>query len=347
MNARAEQLLGRPRGELVGERLWDLFPAAADGDSAAAFRRAMDEGATAVFEEHVPAPVDAWFELTVQGGTTRRRLLHGHHRLPRAQEQAERDARRAGLREAVAAAVAGADGVVEALQLLPGCWSPPWPTGPWPPPSTTPPVSAARATTGATPCATSPRRTAAAPPTASAPSSSGRCGSTLWSTRPSAPGVPGARAAPAGGGAGAPTADQLAPGRARELFEELAPQAVLVQPLRGRDGVLGVLTLFRGAGSPPFGADDLELLAELAEQAGVAIDNARLHAQQRDLAHELQASLLTSLPEPDHLQVVPATAPRRAARRWAATGTTPTSPTTAAPTWWWVTWPATTAARPW
>jgi len=306
VNARAEQLLGRPRDELVGERLGDLFPAAADGTTAAAFQRAMDEGTTAVLEEHVPAPVDAWFELTVQGGDDGVDVYFTDiTAYRRAQERAERDALRAGLREAVSAAVAGADGVVEALELLPALLVP---------------ALADWAVATAVDDATGERSARHDWRDALRDVASAHRGGAADRERteqfralrldalvdpPFSPsGVTAPGRVQTGGGDGAPTAEQLAPGRARELFEELAPEAVLVQPLRGRDGVLGVLTLFRGAASPPFDADDLELLAELAEQAGVALDNARLHAQQRDLAHELQASLLTSLPEPDHLQVV-------------------------------------------
>lgn len=304
VNARAEQLLGRPRDELVGERLWDLFPAAADGASAAAFQRAMDEGATAVFEEHVPAPVDAWFELTVQGRDDGVDVYFTDiSAYRRAQEQAERDARRAGLREAVSAAVAGADGVVDALERLPALLVPA--LADWAVATAVDDAAGERSARhdwrDALRDVASAHRGSAADRERTEQFRALRLDALVDPPfSPSGVPAPGRLQT----GAGAPSAAQLAPGRARELFEELAPEAVLVQPLRGRDGVLGVLTLFRGAGSPPFGTDDLELLAELAEQAGVALDNARLHAQQRDLAHELQASLLTSLPEPDHLQVV-------------------------------------------
>src|SRR5205085_1795578 len=41
-----------------------------------------------------------------------------------------------------------------------------------------------------------------------------------------------------------------------------------------------------------------------AARAGFALDNARLYNDQRALAEQLQRSLLTEPPEPDHVQIV-------------------------------------------
>jgi serine phosphatase RsbU (regulator of sigma subunit) len=45
-------------------------------------------------------------------------------------------------------------------------------------------------------------------------------------------------------------------------------------------------------------------VAELAGRAGLALDNARLYDEQRQLAEGLQRSLLTEPPEPDHAEIV-------------------------------------------
>ena len=71
-------------------------------------------------------------------------------------------------------------------------------------------------------------------------------------------------------------------------------------PLKVRDRVFGVITWVAGEGGRRFGAADLEFGEEIARRAAVAIDNAQLHSQVRDVALELQEAVLpAALPEPD------------------------------------------------
>ncbi|MCO7218334.1 SpoIIE family protein phosphatase [Klenkia sp. PcliD-1-E] len=98
--------------------------------------------------------------------------------------------------------------------------------------------------------------------------------------------------------------DVLTPGPATELLEQLAPESFVVLPLRARDRTVGLLTLFNDAARGPMSAADLVTAGEVAARAGMALDNARLYRQQRLLAEELQRSLLTAPPEPDHAEVV-------------------------------------------
>jgi serine phosphatase RsbU (regulator of sigma subunit) len=84
----------------------------------------------------------------------------------------------------------------------------------------------------------------------------------------------------------------LPPGEARDVVQQLDPSSGVTLPLRGRDRTLGVLTLFFDAPNPPTTAD-LATAREVADRAGLALDNARLFSQQRKLAEELQRSLLT------------------------------------------------------
>jgi serine phosphatase RsbU (regulator of sigma subunit) len=74
--------------------------------------------------------------------------------------------------------------------------------------------------------------------------------------------------------------------------------------LRGRGRTVGLLTVFRSLERGPFSDEDVDTLMEVAARTGLALDNARLFAEQRDLAEELQRSLLTDPPEPDHLQII-------------------------------------------
>ncbi|WP_345713925.1 PP2C family protein-serine/threonine phosphatase, partial [Kineococcus glutinatus] len=98
--------------------------------------------------------------------------------------------------------------------------------------------------------------------------------------------------------------DLLPPGEARELIRRLAPESLVVLPLRARGRTAGVLTVYREARRPPLQGEDLVTAEELADRIGLALDNARLYGEQRRLAEGLQRSLLTSPPEPDHLQIV-------------------------------------------
>ena len=49
---------------------------------------------------------------------------------------------------------------------------------------------------------------------------------------------------------------------------------------------------------------DFATVKEVASRAGLALDNARLYAEQRSLAAGLQRSLLTEPPQPDHCEIV-------------------------------------------
>ena len=88
------------------------------------------------------------------------------------------------------------------------------------------------------------------------------------------------------------------------LVTQLGVHSLLAVPLPGRTGVLGALVV--GASSPARELTDTELAvaAEVGRRGGTALDNARLYAQQRELATELQRSLLTDPPDAPYAQVV-------------------------------------------
>ena len=70
-------------------------------------------------------------------------------------------------------------------------------------------------------------------------------------------------------------------------------------PLRARGRVLGMLIVARFDPEPRFHDGDLGFLAELADRAALALENARLYEQQREVAHVLQQSLLAGAPPRD------------------------------------------------
>jgi serine phosphatase RsbU (regulator of sigma subunit) len=96
----------------------------------------------------------------------------------------------------------------------------------------------------------------------------------------------------------------LMPGtEARELLELLGPASGLTLPLRGRGRTLGALTLYLD-GDRVLGDAEQATAQEVADRAGLALDNARLFSQQRQLAEELQRSLLTGPFASDQAEVV-------------------------------------------
>ncbi|MBA3655287.1 MAG: SpoIIE family protein phosphatase [Actinobacteria bacterium] len=87
----------------------------------------------------------------------------------------------------------------------------------------------------------------------------------------------------------------------RALVHEIDPTSAVIVPIVGRDEPLGALALgtVRKSGRR-LAETDVDLAEELARRAGVAVEHARLYAEQRDVAETLQHSLL-----PDELPIVP------------------------------------------
>jgi serine phosphatase RsbU (regulator of sigma subunit)/anti-sigma regulatory factor (Ser/Thr protein kinase) len=88
-------------------------------------------------------------------------------------------------------------------------------------------------------------------------------------------------------------------GSGRPLVVEEAGWWAVVVPLKGRQGVLGVLRLLQQT-RPEAAEPTVQLAEELARRASIAVENARLFARQRTVAETLQQSLL-----PDHLPDIP------------------------------------------
>lgn len=94
----------------------------------------------------------------------------------------------------------------------------------------------------------------------------------------------------------------LDPGPAQDVIRRLAPESLAVLPMQGRGRTVGVITVARGDRAP-FSPEDVDALLEIAARAGLALDNARLYAEQRDLAEGLQRSLLTAPPALQDLEI--------------------------------------------
>ena len=81
------------------------------------------------------------------------------------------------------------------------------------------------------------------------------------------------------------------------------PGPVAVLPLRGRGpDPRAAHALLRAPGSS-VDDEDLATAQDVADRAGLALDNARLYSAQQQLAEGLQRSLLTEPPQPDHGEI--------------------------------------------
>lgn len=77
-----------------------------------------------------------------------------------------------------------------------------------------------------------------------------------------------------------------------ELLRQLGLNSVIIVPLGTRDGVLGTLTLVHAESGRTYTRDDLMLAEELARRAAVAVENAHLYNQTRQLNEELEERVL-------------------------------------------------------
>jgi PAS domain S-box-containing protein len=99
-------------------------------------------------------------------------------------------------------------------------------------------------------------------------------------------------------------AQSLADPAARDALLVLDPAAVIAVPLAARGETLGVLCLLNTSGRGAHTADEIETVLEIGRRAGLAVQQAQLYVQQRDLADALQRSMLTDPPRPSDSEIV-------------------------------------------
>ena len=289
VNVEAERLLGRPRDELLGRVLWEAFPAAVNSIFEESYRAAVRSGEPVSFDAYYPAPLDGWYELRAwpsPDGLAVYFLEVTERR--RTQQRAERSASRLAILAQVSAEMAGTLDAQAATAHLPRLVVPaladfcivtlvdpdgrPRDAGTW----------------HADPARRDLLQSYASVRLDSMPVVS-----------------PVARALNTGEvihEAAATVLGMLAPGPARDLLAELAPESAAILPLRGRGRTLGLLTLYFSPGSTP-SDEDLSTAQDVADRAGLALDNARLYGASQQLAEGLQRSLLTEPPAPDHAEI--------------------------------------------
>jgi GAF domain-containing protein len=289
VNAEAERLLGRSREDLLGRVIWDDWPAALDSPFEDSYRVAVRTGKPVAFDAYYPAPLNGWYELRAWPSpdglsvyflevTERRRI----------QERAERSAQRLAILAQVSAELAGTLDAKSATSRLPRL--------------VVPALADFCIVTVVDPDGR-PRDVGSWHSDPAGRPLLERYSAVRLEAMPAI--SPVARALVSGDvvrEASTAVRDMLPPGEARDLLEQLAPATVAVLPLRGRGRTLGLLTLYFRTGTAP-SDEDVATAQDVADRAGLALDNARLYGAQQQLAEGLQRSLLTEPPEPDHAEI--------------------------------------------
>ena len=84
------------------------------------------------------------------------------------------------------------------------------------------------------------------------------------------------------------------------MIRSLDLKSALTVPLKTRDRTLGIISWVSGSEGRRFGPGDIPFGEDFARRAAIAIDNAQLHSELRDIAEQLQEAVLPpQLPEVD------------------------------------------------
>ncbi|WP_051515855.1 SpoIIE family protein phosphatase [Candidatus Blastococcus massiliensis] len=282
VNPAAEQMLFIEAADLVGRNYWDAYSANVDNEFGRAYRAAMADRVTMTVEAFYPAPLDRWFgaeAVPVQDG------LHFYFSDVTERRVAQD---RLALLDRIGAELAGTLDIDAAVSRIPrlvvpgladGCLltvvdgeGRPRDVGSW------------HAAPEARPLLVRYAAVRLADLPANAPlMTSLRDGRTVSFSAAQAMAT-------------------LPEGEARELLAAVRLGHAVTLPLRGHARVVGALTLLMNRPEAP-GEADLAAARQVADRIGLALDNARLFDQQRQLAEGLQRTLLTAPVQPDHAEI--------------------------------------------
>jgi PAS domain S-box-containing protein len=290
VNAEAERLMGRPRTEVVGQSLWDVFPGLSGTDIEETYRAAVSTGRPMTFETpHRSAP-DRWVEARVWPGEDGLALyvLDVTDRRA-AEESARRAAARAALRARVSAELSGELDTESALGRLARLVVPVLTDG----------------------CiVTVLDRDGRARDVGSWHVDPGRRALMQQYTDVRLDSLPATSPVAQALHAGTALTESvdavlrlMRPGPSRDLLAALHPATAVVLPLTAEARTVGVLTLYLDAGRS-LSEEDLETARQVAAEAGRAVARVHRHSQQAQLAEALQRSLLTDPPEMGDAEIV-------------------------------------------
>ena len=283
VNAEAEQLIGRQRDDVLGQTLWEAFPAAVGTEIEESYRRAVATGESVSFETYYPEPLNAWYDVRALPGPEGLSVFFLEVSERRAaEEQVQQAGRRLALLTQVSSDLAGVLTTDVATLRLPGLLVPGLADG----------------------CLVTVFDDQRHPAHAGSWHADLRCREQLDAFGRAVLAVPGLAMLTGGGPGGVQQVlrsrgealSRTPPGEARDALVALDPESLLVVPINRRGRALGVLVMLYSSGRSP-SDEDRATVQDIADRTGLALDNARLYGQQRQLAEELQRSLLTEPPE--------------------------------------------------
>ena len=296
VNAEAEKLLGRSHAELIGGEIWELFPHAVGSEFETNYRSAMTSGRLAVFQAYYPPPLDSWYEVRAwpePDGLAVYFLDVTERR--QAEEAARRREQRLSLinrvSDALSAALIGRLGARAALQQLTRAVVPE--LGDWV-------IASLVEQDGRLYDVASWHRDPELRPVADRYAALRLAA--LDSTAPIVEAVS-SGAVQVVPDVVAAVGHTLPAGEVLDAFTSLQPGSAVALALRARRRVLGAVSVYRDSDRGPMDAWDRETLVELADRVALALDSAALQEQQRRMAEDLQRSMLTAPPEPDHAEI--------------------------------------------
>ncbi len=305
VNSEAERLLGSGRAHLLGESIWEAFPAAVGSTFETHYRRAVTTGGPVSFEAYYPVPLDAWYEIRAWPSPEGLAVYFADISARRAaQAELDRSARRLALLASVSEALSSTLDPTEGVSRLATLLVPQ--LGDWCMVTLVEDPNAADWRRGLRDVAWS--HTDEAKVDALHQYASLRLGAMTDSSY-LVRAIRDMTSVLIESDATEAIATVLAPGVARDRLLDLAPSSALAVPLRARGRTVGVVSIYRGPGRRVFSSADQSLLEDIGSRAALALDNARLYASQRDVSETLQRSMLTDPPQPDHLQIVTRYAP--------------------------------------
>lgn len=299
VNTAAQKMLGVPRDDVLGGVLWELFPALSGSVFDEQYRAAAADGEPRAFEAYYPAPLDRWFEVRAWPGpdglsvyfddVSARHAAQDEARAAR--ELAEASSRRLSLLADVGNDLSSTLETEEAVRRLARHLVPTF--GTW---CLVTMSEDHRQLRDIAAWHQDPERRETVTSYASLRIDALAPESYLFRALRTGEPVTVEDATSA--------ISQVLTGAARDVLRELAPRTAYAVPMRARGRTVGAITLFLDEDSPDLAPDDLTLLVQLADRAGMALDNARLYQGQRAIAAGLQRSLLAAPAEPDDLHVV-------------------------------------------
>ncbi len=305
VNSEAERLLGQGRARLLGESIWEAFPAAVGSTFETHYREAVATGGPVSFEAHYPAPLDGWYEVRAWPSPEGLAVyFHDITARRAAQDALDRSAHRLALLASVSEDLGDTLDPTEGVSRLATLLVPE--LGDW-----------CLVTLVEDPQATDWRRglrdvawahtdeTLTEPLREYAALRLGALTDGSFLARA----VRDMASVLLTSDATDQVASVLSPGPARDRLHELAPSSAMIVPLRARGRTVAVVSLFRGHGRRAFSTADQSLLEDIGSRAALALDNARLYASQREVSETLQRSMLTDPPRSEHLEIVTRYAP--------------------------------------